>query len=122
MKRDMELVIKILKEVEEKDSIEPFNLRMSDEGYDDDLVMYHLILMSEAGLIETFELTTLGGSNVMVKRLTWDGHEFLDAARNDSVMSKAKEIAKQKGAELSSLPLMVVKDLLLATTKSWFGL
>lgn len=122
MKRDMELVIKILKEVEEKDSIEPFNLRMSDEGYDDDLVMYHLILMSEAGLIETFELTTLGGSNVMVKRLTWEGHEFLDAARNDSVLSKAKEIAKQKGAELSSLPLMVVKDLLLATTKSWFGL
>lgn len=122
MKRDMELVIKILKKIEEKNSPEPFYVRMSDEGYDDELVMYHLEIMKEAGLIEAVEFSTLDGYDIMVKRLTWEGHEFLDAARNDSVLSKAKEIAKQKGAELSSLPLMVVKDLLLATTKSWFGL
>jgi hypothetical protein len=27
----------------------------------------------------------------MILRLTWQGHDFLDAARNDTIWSKAKE-------------------------------
>jgi hypothetical protein len=37
----------------------------------------------------------------MLKRLTWEGHEFLDKAKNEKVWNKAKSIIKEKGISLS---------------------
>jgi Hypothetical protein (DUF2513) len=34
-------------------------------------------------------------------RLTWDGHEFLDAARDDTRWQKAKRYIVEKGSGLS---------------------
>jgi len=34
-------------------------------------------------------------------KLTWAGHEFLDAARSEPVWSKTKALAKEKGVSLS---------------------
>lgn len=45
-----------------------------------------------------------------IKRLTWEGHEFLDAARNDTTWRKAKDkFLKPAGAWTFSLLLEFLK-------------
>lgn len=121
MKRNMELVIRILKVIEENESGDSFTLSMNDEGYDNNTVQYHLRLMSEADLITVIDTTTFDGEEYIITGMTWEGHDFLDAARNDAVVEKAKEIAKKQGVELFNLPLQIAKDLLVEGAKSLFN-
>ena len=48
-------------------------------------------------------LSTLGPSikNFHAKRLTWNGHEFLDSIRDNKIWEKTKEHFSQKGIEMS---------------------
>ena len=52
MRRDMELVRKILLQVEESDDILTPPIQIN--GYDDKVVNDHIVLMHEAGLLEAF--------------------------------------------------------------------
>jgi hypothetical protein len=49
--------------------------------------------MIEAGLITGFTTNDERGTLArgVILRLTWQGHEFLDAARNDTTWRKARE-------------------------------
>ena len=79
-------------------------------------VSYHVMILNEAGLIDACDLSTMGRGNSdwRPKRLTWNGHEFLDAARNDSIWNKAKEKA-------SSMNFELLKELLLSMTRQQLG-
>ncbi|MBV9852527.1 MAG: DUF2513 domain-containing protein [Armatimonadetes bacterium] len=58
---------------------------------------YHVKLLSQAGLIDVKHWQTGDGNEVWLpKTLTWQGHEFLDAARNDTTWNKAKGQSKAK--------------------------
>lgn len=46
---------------------------------------------------------------------------ILDAARNDKVWGKAEETAESKGMDLRSLPIEIVKDLLVESAKALIG-
>jgi DNA-binding transcriptional ArsR family regulator len=82
MKRDMELVRRLLIYIEERaNQREPIQVEL--EGIDDDVVQYHLELLTEADIISTIDASSYDGKHFFVKRLTWYGHEFLDAARDD---------------------------------------
>ena len=49
-------------------------------------------------MIEAVDLSTMGGICWKPKRLTYAGHQFLDAARSDTVWQKAKSlVAKSTG-------------------------
>lgn len=69
------------------------------EGYPQEVVSYHLHLLLQAGLIEAKNLP--GTNEWMVKSLTWDGHEFLEAARDDSLWEKAKRLVLEKTGTLT---------------------
>jgi hypothetical protein len=90
MKRDMDLIRAILIEVEKL----PFDGSFHDisvQGYSEEEITYHVLLAHEAGLIEAMDLSSMDGVCWKPKRLTYEGHEFLDSARNDTVWQKAKE-------------------------------
>ena len=100
MKRDMDLVRKILLKVEGL----PFDGRFYDvsvEGRSDDEITYHVMLLHEAGFIEAINLSNLGGTCWKPKRLTYSGHEFLDAARSDTVWQKAKAVTLKSTGTLT---------------------
>jgi hypothetical protein len=87
MKRDMELVRLLLLQYEAGSP--PAEL----ENYEHQEIIYNLVLMMDAGLIDAYPLE---GNDVLPRgfmnvRLTWAGHDFLDAARNDTVWNKAKD-------------------------------
>ncbi|MEJ0090413.1 MAG: DUF2513 domain-containing protein [Limisphaerales bacterium] len=86
MKRDMELVRLLLLQYEAESP--PAELA----DYEQQEIIYNLVLMRDAGLIDAYPLE---GNDVLPRgfmnvRLTWAGHDFLDAARNDTVWNKAK--------------------------------
>ena len=117
MKRDMELVRKILLETEEaaNNPIEWIVLHI--EGYDPACISYHVKIMQEAGLIDAENLTTLSHFEWQPKSLTWEGHEFLDAVRHETVWAKTQEVVQSKSGAVS---FEVLKELAIQTFKSTF--
>ncbi|MEM5663385.1 DUF2513 domain-containing protein [Bacillus cereus] len=123
MKRNMELVRNILIQIEEHNPRTVVKVIMEEnDQFTEDEIDYHLKLMVDAGLIDGQAKRVMGGGlMVNVRGLTWQGHDFLDAARNDKVWEKAEATAQDKGMDLSSLPLDIVKDLLVESTKALLG-
>lgn len=120
MKRDMELVRTILLTIEESpedswDSDEDFQI----DGYDHEIVMRHVGMLREADLVEALDAGTMSGVAFIPRRLTWNGHEFLDAARNEQVWNQTKVAIRQHGG---SVPFEVLKVLLIETGKRMLGL
>ncbi len=115
MKRDMDLIRAILLKVEESDEVLPFPFEVPE--YDERLVNDHIVLLDEAGLLEAYYSEMGSGAQlvVVVRKLTWEGHEFLDAARNEGIWSEAKEVAKKKGVDL---PFKILQSLLEALLKA----
>lgn len=59
---------------------------------------YQIALMKDNGLVEGDVTTTnLIPSEATIYRLTWAGHDFLDAARNDTIWKKAKDTFLKPG-------------------------
>ena len=105
MKRDMDLARSILFAIEASEDdprgwVEDLG---SFEGHSATAVSYHIKLLYEAGLIEADDLSTGGEGNFrwLAKQLTWDGHEFLEAARKDSLWDQAKRLTLDKTGGLS---------------------
>jgi len=78
-------------------------------------------LRVEAGLIDGAIRTDAQGypNGVASIRLTCKGHEFLDAARNDSIWQKTTGRVRSKGI---SLTFDLLKELLTATIRGQLGL
>ena len=116
MKRDMDLARLILLKIEETGDDPRLWIDLEIPNYTSESVSYHVMILNEAGLIEACDLSTMGRGNSIwrPKRLTWSGHEFLDAARNESIWNKAKEKATNMNFEL-------LKELLLSMVRQQLG-
>lgn len=66
-------------------------------------ISYHVELLFDAGLIEGQMSKTigLGPYDFFAHRLTWNGHEFLDAIRSDTVWEKTKKTFVTSGVEMT---------------------
>lgn len=99
MKRDMELIRKILFYIEEnyvagQKWIRSINI----EGYEDAVVTEHILLAYESGLIQDIkDISTLGGTSYFVGNLSNSGYDFLDKIRNDTIWNKTKATIREKG-------------------------
>lgn len=101
MKRDMDLVRKILLKIEEEYiSTAIYNLHI--EGYDIATVAYHCKILHEAGLVSDYG-AQYGSDEIYVfgvGALTWEGNDYLDKIRDDSFWKKTKDAINQKGLPL----------------------
>lgn len=121
MKRDMDLIRKILFEIERLYPFKDYRLETIEiENYDNFTIYYHLCLLKEADLIEGTEEPTINSQREFYPtRLTWKGYDFLDAARNDTIWKQAKAFIKDKGMGLS---FDVLKGVLILKAKQELGL
>ena len=119
MRRDLELIRKMLLECEHSPSGWAPDFKF--DGYSDAQVGYHAYLMMDAGLVNGSDVTTNGsqGPEAMITSLTWQGHEFAEAARDDGRWKKAMGLVAEKGG---SITLDVMKALLVSLMKSSLGL
>ena len=100
MKRDMELVRKVLLEVEEL-SISPIDwlIDFRVEGYEEDLVNYHVWLLWQAGFLEAMEDNTMGDDfRCFPSALRWEGVEFLESIRDPKIWRQTKAGVRKVGS------------------------
>jgi hypothetical protein len=120
MKRDMDLVRDILGKLE---AAEPGAGVPADAfpGHAPQVVACHFKLLAEAGYLDAnlYELEELGPLDGSVQRLTWQGHEFLDATRDATIWRRVKAKAAEHGG---SVPIGIAKDLALLYLKQTLGL
>ena len=74
-----------------------------------------------AGYVTAIDTTAMGRNyrTFLGVKMTWEGHEFLDAVRSDTVWAQVKQKAAEQGG---SLPLELVKLLANALLKKHLGL
>ena len=96
MKRNLELIRLILLEVE--NNPDPQNwFDPEPDGYEPDQVSYHVMLLEQGGLIEAWNRSAIGVFRWSARNLTWRGHEFLEAAKDDTVWTRTKNTLGQLG-------------------------
>lgn len=101
MKRNMDLLRLILLKLEAIDENEKqgiWHLTGNDlpiEGFSWEQVRYHYDLSVEAGLVDQGGRGVMNG--IMFRRLTWAGHDFVDAVRDDDIWRKTRQGASAAG-------------------------
>jgi hypothetical protein len=103
MVRNWDMIREILVRFEEKSSEEKA-LQLRDWPEDTQLeISYNVEQLIEAGLLHGRMVETLGPgpSDFIVFRLSWEGHDFLDAIKNDTVWNKTKETFVSKGISMT---------------------
>lgn len=118
MIRDLDLIRQLLIQTELKDSPSGWIIPIIN-GFSADEVSYHINLLIQANLIDGIDLTTADGYLYGIRNLTWEGHEFIDSARNDTTWKKAKQ---KLGSKIFSVSFDVFKDLLISLAKQELGL
>jgi len=133
MKRDMDLIRKILLKVE--DDCDD-NTSLEIDGYSKKDVNYHIYLLNEAGLIEALickPAHCFGDEDFRINKykpdfeemgciiynLTWNGHEFLDACRDEGIWAQTKEKISRVAI---SVPVSVLSNVLTAVIQSKLNL
>jgi DNA-binding transcriptional ArsR family regulator len=117
MKRDMELARLILMRIEAQENFRD-NISCEFEGYTEEQVQYHIMLLNEAGLVVAIDASSLQDICWIPQRLTWQGHEFLESARDNTIWNKAKGIMAKTGGFVFE----VAKPLLISLLKQQLGL
>lgn len=117
MKRNMDLIRLLLLDIEDHEEVDL-------SSYSEDEINYHKYLLLDGGFIEGnsiwFSQPDGGpGFEVTVKTLTWAGHDFIAAARDDSVWKRGM---KKLGGMSSSVPFDVVKAVLTAVINEQLGI
>ena len=96
MKLDKDLVREIMLAVEAYDEPQGW-MNLIIDGKSDNEVSYHVMLLDEAGLISGINLGGIGSFEWQPRRLTYQGHEFLDTVRDGEVWKRTKEGAEKVG-------------------------
>lgn len=122
-RRDMDLIRKILLKLEQKNTPKPWT-SVSVQGYDNDTVKYHIVLLAQAGFIDFEASRSTSNPNRIIDVnevfwLTWDGHEFLDLARNETIWRK---VAGKFASEGVGLALEILKPAMRAEIQNTLGL
>lgn len=119
MKRDMDLIRKILLEVEKQEGSSEWPEQHTIPRYKPEQITYHIGQLHENGLIKAGRHVIYGGDYQYEKweiyKLTWEGHNFLDAIRADTIWEKTKDKMSEKGYDM---PFEMIKDVALGLIKA----
>jgi hypothetical protein len=115
MKRDLDLIRKILLKLEEHEHGR-FTGKMEIEGYTEEQIGYHQYLAINAGLAMGGDTTTMHSPSpsAAVSRLTPEGHDFLDDTRDETVWNETQQSALKVGGTVSlAVAVELAKDLVM---------
>jgi hypothetical protein len=120
MKRDMNLVRKILLFVE---ALPPGNTSVDlvIAGHSPDEIEYHALMLVERGLLKDSGGLIVAHDELSVfpDALTFEGHDFLGAVRNDTVWRKTMD---KVGSAVGSTSLEIIKAVAQSYAKQLLGI
>lgn len=112
MKRDMELIRRILLAAEEgTHGFVPSNFEL--QGYPVDVVGYHVYLMGQAGLVEVLVRNADMAKSpfATLRNLTWAGYEFLAASKDPTIWEQARTLISRSGEGSFAIWQSILGDL-----------
>ncbi|MDP2318620.1 MAG: DUF2513 domain-containing protein [Acidobacteriota bacterium] len=111
----MDLVRRIILALEDHPPGYVLDAPLAFPGFTEAQVGYHVLIMGEAELLNVQEMTGYGDStpNAVPVRLTWAGHEFADAVRNDTVWNNTKARVGAAGSATLKVWVEVASKLLM---------
>ena len=121
MKRDLDLVRKLLVYFEDKAGPEPVKQPLID-GYSDQEIQYHLVLLFDAGFLRCEPTRSTTSDRVIMVlpfELTWAGQEFLAKIRDETVWNRTKTTAREKGIQMT---IEAISAIATAYAKAQLGL
>ena len=110
MKRDFDVIRRILAYMEDLTEVVQivgeYCKPVEEFGIDIKTLAFHIHLLLDAKYIDATITPTTGRCIIVLRRITWAGCEFIEAAKNDGVWNKAKEALKK---HITSYPLDVLQ-------------
>ena len=103
----MDFVRQILEEIEKRNP-EASNPGVDVDGRKPKEILYHLKIMEDARLVEGVKSNPVG-----CIRMTWEGHEFLEQSRDESIWQQAKEKAITATGSVSWLAVRTALTILI---------
>ncbi|WP_168567282.1 DUF2513 domain-containing protein [Crateriforma spongiae] len=103
MPRDMDLIRKLLIFFRDKPGPDMVDVPPI-EGFDDDNIKYHCVLLYDAGFLRCEPITSSTSDRVIEVYpfdLTWSGHEFVDKIANDGIWARVKETVSSRGGVMA---------------------
>jgi hypothetical protein len=96
VKRDMELIRMVMlaaeKTKEPNELIDP-----KFDGHNETEISYHVALLDDAGLLHGQDRSAIGVFRWSAGALTWAGHEFVEAIKDESAWKEALAITAKAG-------------------------
>ncbi|MEX1036889.1 MAG: DUF2513 domain-containing protein [Sneathiella sp.] len=105
MKRDMDIIRDTMLALEKDNDLDGVGFYAFSENEpvieraDPKVAFYHLQLCVAGGLLDDNGQEVVG--HVVIRGLTWEGHDFLDAVRDDNIWAEVKSVVKKQGYELT---------------------
>jgi hypothetical protein len=118
MQRNWELIRQILFEVESLHAGETTQAIQID-GFDPPTITEHVRILVDKGLLAGKFYDTYDGSNYLITGMHWEGYDFLENARNDTIWKKVIAESKAKG---TSMTMVVLNGLLTKAAQKYAGL
>lgn len=109
MKRNMDLCRLILFKIEDEYKSTALS-HLQIDGYNIEIIAYHCDLLFEAGLIKSYKPTYASDKIYFfsVGALTWEGHDFLDKIRENTMWNRTKNRIKENALPMT---LEVIKTI-----------
>lgn len=118
MKRDMDLVRKLLLQIEERtDTRFRADIAAGASGEEVERLAYHIDMLISAGFLSGSPCHSSSGYEWLDLQLTWMGHEFLDTLRDPTVWERAKGAAERAGGASLQVLLEVGKAIIVESAK-----
>ena len=122
MKRDMDLVRLLLLAIEEVHDGTGQQVKIPSFDRPEAEVTEHLFLLLDAGFIDGVDTSHMGGRELIVRRMTFAGYDFLDSIRDEEIWKKTKVGAGAAGGFTVELLKDLAKGLIKQQIKKHTGL
>lgn len=123
MQRDFNLIRRILLDIEANPAGTTFHSNeIVYEEYDRATILEHVEILVEAQLIcakSWFPDPQTVAKIFIIERLTWQGHDFIASAKNNTIWGQTMALVREKG---SSIPFAVLTGMLIKVAGSYFDL
>lgn len=122
MKRNFDLMRKILIDIEESNPVEMYTQDFFDLSDDFDELSYNIQLLYEAGFINAYDISTCDGSYYPQYQINWitnAGHDYLDSIRSESIWNKTKQLFFEKSL---SMTFGLIQEVATKLIKSQLGI
>lgn len=113
MKRNWDTIRRILIKAEALPTADSVLESDQVDFIDPQAAAYHMRLIIEAGLAAGHVRQASGPPSAHIECLTWEGHELLDSLRRETVWNRIKELAREKGMDLSLDAIRLLAKLVL---------